>query len=148
MPCAALAIAPVVQSLSLELHARRSGETSEAGRLFHAMSVIQSLGCVLEETLMLSYTDLDGVTYVCENQVIDHRQCPYSRGNVLSIGSGVALLFFPFPVQIPESKGKAAEEVEVQTPAATTAVLSVLGVALDDWEEAFVNIRQQMIESR
>ena len=38
--------APVMQSLSLELYVRRGGETSEAGRLFGAMSVIQALGCV------------------------------------------------------------------------------------------------------
>ena len=37
---------PVVQSLSLELYALRGGETSEAGRLFGAMNVIQTLGCV------------------------------------------------------------------------------------------------------
>ena len=46
----AVGYGPVVQSLSLELYARRGGETSEAGRLFGAMSVIQALGCVLKET--------------------------------------------------------------------------------------------------
>ena len=41
---------PVVQSLSLELYARRGGETSEAGRLFGAMNVLQALGYVPNET--------------------------------------------------------------------------------------------------
>lgn len=43
---------PVVQSLSLELYARRGGETSEAGRLFGAMNVLQTLGYVLKEMHM------------------------------------------------------------------------------------------------
>jgi hypothetical protein len=37
---------PTIHSLSLELHTRRGGAQSEAGRLFGAMSVIQALGCV------------------------------------------------------------------------------------------------------
>ena len=37
---------PVVQSLSLELYALRGEQVSEAGRLFGAMNVIQTLGCV------------------------------------------------------------------------------------------------------
>ena len=37
---------PVVQSLSLELYALRGEEASEAGRLFGAVNVIQTLGCV------------------------------------------------------------------------------------------------------
>ena len=37
---------PVVHSLSLELYTLRGEETSEAGRLFGAMNVIQTLGCV------------------------------------------------------------------------------------------------------
>jgi hypothetical protein len=38
--------APTMQSLSLELYTRRGGAPSEAGRLFGAMSVIQTIGCV------------------------------------------------------------------------------------------------------
>jgi hypothetical protein len=37
---------PIIHNLSLELHTRRSGAPSEAGRLFGAMSVLQALGCV------------------------------------------------------------------------------------------------------
>ncbi|KAH9963743.1 major facilitator superfamily domain-containing protein [Russula dissimulans] len=37
---------PTVHSLSLELYTRRGGAPSEAGRLFGATSVIQTIGCV------------------------------------------------------------------------------------------------------
>lgn len=37
--------APTMQSLSLELYTRRGGAPSEAGMLFGAMSVIQTIGC-------------------------------------------------------------------------------------------------------
>jgi hypothetical protein len=36
---------PTTHSLSLELYTRRGGSPSEAGRLFGAMSVIQTVGC-------------------------------------------------------------------------------------------------------
>jgi hypothetical protein len=45
----------VVQSLSLELYVRRGGEASEAGRLFGAMNVIQTLGCVLSQKRISIY---------------------------------------------------------------------------------------------
>lgn len=35
---------PMVQSLALELYTRRGGAASEAGRLFGAISVIQTIG--------------------------------------------------------------------------------------------------------
>jgi hypothetical protein len=38
---------PTTNSLSLELYTRRGGLPSEAGRLFGAMSVIQTVGCAL-----------------------------------------------------------------------------------------------------
>lgn len=38
---------PTTHSLSLELYTRRGGLPSEAGRLFGAMSVIQTVGCAL-----------------------------------------------------------------------------------------------------
>ena len=36
---------PTIHSLALELYTRRGGAPSEAGRLFGAMSVIQTIGC-------------------------------------------------------------------------------------------------------
>ena len=36
---------PTIHSLSLELYTRRGGAPSEAGKLFGAMSVIQTIGC-------------------------------------------------------------------------------------------------------
>lgn len=38
---------PTMHSLALELYTRRGGAPSEAGRLFGAMSVIQTIGCAL-----------------------------------------------------------------------------------------------------
>ena len=46
---------PVVHSLSLELYVRRGGEASEAGRLFSAMNMLQTLGCVLSQKLTPVY---------------------------------------------------------------------------------------------
>jgi len=43
----AMGYPPTVQSLSLELYTRRGGAPSESGRLFGAMSVIQTIGYVV-----------------------------------------------------------------------------------------------------
>jgi hypothetical protein len=42
----AMGYSPTTHSLSLELYTRRGGAPSEAGRLFGAISVIQTVGCV------------------------------------------------------------------------------------------------------
>jgi hypothetical protein len=53
----AVGYAPTVHSLSLELFTRRGGAPSEAGRLFGAMSVIQTIGYALpHNTCMVGVT--------------------------------------------------------------------------------------------
>jgi len=108
---------PVVHSLSLELYVRRSGETSEAGRLFGAMNVIQTLGS------QIFGPSLFGVVYM-------KTVATFPEAMFYVVMAVVLLsLFLIFLVQIPpELKGTAAEEgaeVEVEAPAATTAVASV-----------------------
>lgn len=128
----AIGYAPTVQSLSLELHARHGGETSEAGRLFGAMSVIQALGH------QIIGPSLFGLIYI--------KTVATFPAAMFYVFMAVVLLSlsFLFLVQIPpESKGKATKdggvEVEVEAPAAATAVVSVPAIVVDDWEEASVH---------
>ena len=50
---------PTMQSLSLELYTRRGGAPSEAGMLFGAMSVIQTIGCALPHHSLRVGCDVD-----------------------------------------------------------------------------------------
>lgn len=59
---------PTTHSLSLELYTRRGGSPSEAGRLFGAMSVIQTLGCAPSNVSPKVRCDVDRV--LCRNQVV------------------------------------------------------------------------------
>lgn len=59
---------PTTHSLSLELYTRRGGSPSEAGRLFGAMSVIQTLGCAPSYVSCKAGCDVDCV--LCRNQVV------------------------------------------------------------------------------
>jgi len=43
---------PTVSSLSLELYTRRGGAPSQAGQLFGAMSVIQTIGCAIPTEIL------------------------------------------------------------------------------------------------
>lgn len=49
----AMGYSPTTHSLSLELYTRRGGAPSEAGKLFGAMSVIQTVGCAPPPRLFL-----------------------------------------------------------------------------------------------
>ncbi|KAH9170171.1 major facilitator superfamily domain-containing protein [Lactarius sanguifluus] len=126
--------APVMQSLSLELYARRGGEAWEVG------AVVRCDEC-----------DSGPRGYVCRNQIIG----PSLFGVVYMktvatfpeamfyVFMAVVLLslFFLFLVQIPpESNGKTEDggvEVEVEAPAVATAIISVPVIVVDDGE-AFV----------
>ncbi|KAI9442746.1 MFS general substrate transporter [Lactarius indigo] len=123
----AVGYAPVVQSLSLELYARRGGSASEAGRLFGAMSVIQALGN------QIIGPSLFGIVYMKTVATFPEAMFYVFMAVVL------VSLFFLFLVQIPPgSDGKTTEgggvEVEVEAPAA--AVISVPVIVVDDGEEA------------
>jgi len=59
---------PTINSLSLELYTRRGGSPSEAGRLFGAMSVIQTVGCAPPNVSCEVGCDVDCV--LCRNQVV------------------------------------------------------------------------------
>ncbi len=50
---------PTTHSLSLELYTRRGGLPSEAGRLFGAMSVMQTIGCALPHNSCKVSCDVD-----------------------------------------------------------------------------------------
>jgi len=60
----AMGYSPTTHSLSLELYTRRGGAPSEAGKLFGALSVIQTVGCAPPH----DYSDVDRVLY--RNQVV------------------------------------------------------------------------------
>ncbi|KAH9060380.1 MFS general substrate transporter [Lactarius deliciosus] len=118
--------APVVQSLSLELYARRGGEAWEVGRLFGAMSVIQALGN------QIIGPSLFGVVYMKTVATFPEAMFYVFMAVVL------LSLFFLFLVQIPpELNGKTEDggvEVEVEAPAAATATISVPVIVVDDGE--------------
>ncbi|KAH8985716.1 MFS general substrate transporter [Lactarius akahatsu] len=118
--------APVVQSLSLELYTRRGGQTSEAGRLFGAMSVIQALGN------QILGPSLFGIVYM--KTVATFPEAMFYVFMVVVLLS----LSFLFLVQIPpESNGKTEDggvEVEVEAPAAATAIISAPVIVVDDGE--------------
>ena len=59
---------PTMHSLALELYTRRGGAPSEAGRLFGAMSVIQTIGCALLYNHRKVCHDVDRMLY--RNQVV------------------------------------------------------------------------------
>ncbi|KAI9453161.1 MFS general substrate transporter [Lactarius psammicola] len=127
----AIGYAPVVQSLSLELYVRRGGETSEAGRLFGAMSVIQALGN------QIIGPSLFGIVYMKTVATFPEAMFYVFMAVVL------LSLSFLFLVKIPpESKRTTTNdgglEVEVEAPTAATAVDSVPVIVVDDGEEAFV----------
>lgn len=117
---------PVVQSLSLELYALRGGETSEAGRLFGAMNVIQTLGN------QIIGPSLFGVVYMKTVATFPEAMFYVFMAVVL------LSLSFLFLVQIPPgSKGEAGEEgVEVEAPISGVATPLIV---LNDEEEAFVH---------
>ncbi|KAH9037056.1 MFS general substrate transporter [Lactarius pseudohatsudake] len=118
--------APVVQSLSLELYARRGGEAWEVGRLFGAMSVIQALGN------QIIGPSLFGVVYMKTVATFPEAMFYVFMAVVL------ISLFFLFLVQIPpELNGKTEDggvEVEVEAPAAATAIISAPVIVVDDGE--------------
>ncbi|KAH8997654.1 major facilitator superfamily domain-containing protein, partial [Lactarius hatsudake] len=118
--------APVVQSLSLELYARRGGQTSEAGRLFGAMSVIQALGN------QILGPSLFGIVYMKTVATFPEAMFYVFMAVVL------LSLSFLFLVQIPpESNGKTeggGVEVEVEAPAAAAAIISAPVIVVDDGE--------------
>ncbi|KAH9062341.1 MFS general substrate transporter [Lactarius vividus] len=126
--------APVVQSLSLELYARRGGQTSEAGRLFGAMSVIQALGN------QILGPSLFGIVYMKTVATFPEAMFYVFMAVVL------LSLSFLFLVQIPpESDGKTEDggvEVEVEAPVAATAIISAPLIIVDDGEEVSVRGRQ------
>jgi hypothetical protein len=119
----AMGYSPMVHSLLLELYTRRGGMASEAGRLFGAMSVIETIGCA-SPTEFLCDVILTGFFWR-RNQVFG----PILFGIVYikTVGTfpeaifllimAVALLslFFLFLVRIPPDRG--AIDAEAETPA-------------------------------
>lgn len=63
---------PTTHSLSLELYTRRGGLSSEAGRLFGAMSVIQTVGCA---TPIVSCGSALTLTVFCAGIRLSARRC-------------------------------------------------------------------------
>jgi len=103
----AMGYPPTVQSLSLELYTRRGGAPSESGRLFGAMSVIQTIGNqVVGPTLF-------GIVYI--KTVATFPEAIFYVIIVVVLLS----LFFLFLVQIPPDRG--VIDVESEAPAASDA---------------------------
>jgi hypothetical protein len=113
---------PTIQSLSLELYTRRGGLPSEAGRLFGAMSVIQTVGYAPPNIFCEVGCDVDRV--LCRNQVVGPslfgiiylKTVSTFPETIFYVCAAVVLLslFFLFLVRIPPYRG--VVDVEVERP--------------------------------
>jgi len=102
---------PTVNSLSLELYTRRGGVPSQAGQLFAAMSVIQTIGNqVVGPTLF-------GIIYIKTVATF-----PEAIFYVLSAVVLLSLLFL-FLVQIPPDRGALDADAEVPADADVPATV-------------------------
>ncbi|KAH9972213.1 major facilitator superfamily domain-containing protein [Russula compacta] len=106
---------PTVQSLALELYTRRGGAGSEAGRLFGAISVIQTIGNqVLGPSLF-------GIVYIKTVATLPE--------TIFYVVVVVVLLslFFLFLVRIPpDPEAPAADAEEVEAPAVVDGIATVM----------------------
>ncbi len=108
---------PTTHSLSLELYTRRGGLPSEAGRLFGAMSVMQTVGCVPPHKSCKFGCDADRV--LNRNQVVGPslfgivyiKTVATFPETIFYICVAVVLLslFFLFLVRIPPYRGAEVE---------------------------------------
>jgi len=71
---------PTMHSLSLELYTRRGGASSEAGRLFGATSVIQTIGCASSTQFATLTEYLDIVTQEPGRRTVTFRHCVHQDG--------------------------------------------------------------------
>jgi hypothetical protein len=111
---------PTTHSLSLELYTRRGGLPSEAGRLFGAMSVIQTVGYAPPNFSCKVGCDVDCVLY--RNQVVGPslfgiiyiKTVSTFPETIFHVCVAIALLslFFLFLVRIPPYRGVIDTEVE------------------------------------
>jgi hypothetical protein len=111
---------PTTHSLSLELYTRRGGFPSEAGRLFAAMSVIQTVGCALPNLSCKIGCDVDCV--LCRNQVVGPslfgiifiKTVSTFPETIFYVCVAIVLLslFFLFLVRIPPYQGVIDADVE------------------------------------
>ena len=121
---------PTTHSLSLELYTRRGGAPSEAGKLFGALSVIQTIGCARSPPHNSSLGLAVGADRVVpfffyRNQVVGPslfgvvyiKTVSTFPQTIFYVVAGVALLslFFLFFVRIPPYPEAIDEEVEVPT---------------------------------
>jgi hypothetical protein len=126
----AMGYSPMVHSLSLELYTRRGGVASEAGRLFGAMSVIETIGCASPTEFYQGLCDVILTGFRRRNQVFGpilfgivyiKTVATYPEAIFLVI-MVVALLslFFLFLVRIPPDR--AAIDPEAEMPAVVADV--------------------------
>jgi hypothetical protein len=125
---------PTTHSLSLELYTRRGGLPSEAGRLFGALSVIQTVGCAPPIISCKVASDVDCALY--RNQVVGPslfgiiyiKTISTLPETIFYVCVAIVLLslFFLFLVRIPPYRGVIGTEVE------GSAVVDVPTIVMND----------------